>query len=515
MATIDSKSIRNIALLGHGGSGKTSLAEAMLFLTGGTDRMGKTSDGNTVCDYDPEEAKRGFSISASIAPIMWKNTKINMLDTPGYLDFVGEVLQSLRVADSALICVDAKSGVEVGTELAWDHATAAGLPKAFFVNKCDDNDAHFDNVFNQLHDTFGSTVCPVFVPVKDGKNVTMIDLIEMKAFIYDAKGKRTETAMTAELEAIAANYKEAFNEAVAGTSDDLMMKYFDGEEITKEEASVALHQGIIEGTITPVYCGSAVNMWGVVAILDAIADSFPTHAAKKAEKDTEGKDIAIDANGVTSLFVFKTVADPFVGKMSFFKVMNGTVKRDMTLKNLTNGTSEKMAHIYTVKGKAQTEVDALSCGDIGAVNKLGDTNTGDTLCDPSEKLRFSPIFFPKPTLYMSVAAEKKGEEDKVFAGLAKLKEEGKIKYFSGKQQLIHERVFDDIDIVPRVLRGVDKPDLKTSVLGIDISMPVIIAPAAAHGLAHISAEAGTARAAAAVDDVFSLQLVAMGQCHLI
>ena len=281
MATIDSKSIRNIALLGHGGCGKTSLAEAMLYLTGGTDRMGKTADGNTVCDYDPEEIKRGFSLSASIAPISWKEKKINIVDTPGYLDFVGEVLQSLRVADNALICVDAKSGVEVGTELAWDHATAMGVPKAFFINKCDDNDAHFDTVFNQLHDTFGTSVCPVFVPIKDGKNVTMIDLVDMKAFVYDAKGKRTETAMTPELEAVAANYKEAFSEAIAGTSDELMMKYFDGEEITHMEAINAVHEGIIHGDIVPVFCGAATKLWGVWTMLDKITESFPRHTAKK------------------------------------------------------------------------------------------------------------------------------------------------------------------------------------------------------------------------------------------
>ncbi len=422
MATIDSKSIRNIALLGHGGCGKTSLAEAMLYLTGGTDRMGKTADGNTVCDYDPEEIKRGFSISASMAPISWKEKKINIIDTPGYLDFVGEVLQSLRVADNALICVDAKSGVEVGTELAWDHATAMGVPKAFFINKCDDNDAHFDTVFKQLHDTFGTSVCPVFVPIKDGKNVTMIDLVEMKAFVYDAKGKRTETAMTAELEAVAANYKEAFSEAIAGTSDELMMKYFDGEEITKEEASLALHHGIIKGTITPVYCGSAVNMWGVVAILDAIADSFPNPHAKKVEKDTEGNDVAIDASGAASVFVFKTVADPFVGKMSFFKVMNGKVKRDMVLKNLTNGTSEKMAHIYTVKGKTQTEVDELCCGDIGMIAKLSNTNTNDTLAE-SGSVAYSTISYPTPYMTQAMIPATAKDEGKISQSMARMAEE--------------------------------------------------------------------------------------------
>ncbi len=422
MATIDTKSLRNVALLGHGGCGKTSIAEAMLYLSGGTDRLGKTADGNTVCDYDPEEVKRGFSISASLAPISWKNMKINVFDTPGYLDFVGEVHQSLRVADSALICVDAKSGVEVGTELAWDYATAAGLPKAFFVNKCEDNDADFEKVFNELHDTFGNTLCPVFVPVKHGDKVTMIDLVEMKAFDYDAKGKRSEIPMSDDLKDIAANYKEAFNEAVAGTSDDLMMKYFDGEEITKEEAAEALHQGIFEGTITPVYCGSAVNMWGIVAILDAIVESFPRHTAKGAEKSVEGDKVAIDPAGSTSIFVFKTVADPFVGKMSFFKVMNGTLKKDMTLKNLTNGTSEKMAHIYTVKGKVQTEVEELACGDIGMIAKLANTNTNDTLTDGSD-VAYAKITYPTPYMSQAMVPATAKDESKISQSMARMLEE--------------------------------------------------------------------------------------------
>ena len=442
MATIDTKSLRNVALLGHGGCGKTSIAEAMLYLTGATDRLGKTADGNTVCDYDPEEVKRGFSISASLAPIAWKNMKINIFDTPGYLDFVGEVHQSLRVADSALICVDAKAGVEVGTELAWDYATAAGLPKAFFINKCEDNDADFEKVFNELHDNFGNTLCPVFVPVKHGDKVTMIDLVEMKAFDYDAKGKRSEIPMTDDLKDIASNYKEAFNEAVAGTSDDLMMKYFDGEEITKEEAAEALHQGIFEGTITPVYCGSAVNMWGIVAILDAIVESFPRHTAKGAEKSVEGDDVAIDPAGSTSIFVFKTVADPFVGKMSFFKVMNGTLKKDMTLKNLTNGTSEKMAHIYTVKGKTQTEVEELACGDIGMIAKLANTNTNDTLTAGSE-VAYAKITYPTPYMSQAMVPATAKDESKISQSMASmLAEDLTLKYVTDPET--HQMVLSGI-----------------------------------------------------------------------
>ena len=226
MAKFDTKSIRNIALLGHGGSGKTSLAESMLYIAGATDRLGKISDGNTVCDCDPEEIKRGFTLSASVANMEWKGIKINLLDTPGYLDFVGEVNQALRVAGSAVITVDAKAGVEVGTELAWDNATAFGVPKVFFVNKCDDPEANFERVFNELHFKFGRTVCPVFVPVGNGKDITMLDLIGMKAYKYDYRGKRTEGPVLEEYKEVVGKYREVLGEALAGTSDELMMKDF-------------------------------------------------------------------------------------------------------------------------------------------------------------------------------------------------------------------------------------------------------------------------------------------------
>lgn len=422
MAKFDTKSIRNLALLGHGGSGKTSLAEALIYITGGSDRLGKVADGNTVCDYDAEEIKRGFTLSASIAPVEWKNIKINIIDTPGYLDFVGEANQALRVAGSAVITVDAKAGVEVGTELAWNSATAYGVPKVFFVNKCDDNEANFDRVFKELDYKFGRTVCPVFVPVEYGKDVTMLDLVAMKAYKYDSNGKRREIPMEARFEEVVAQYKEALNEALAGTSDELMEKYFNGEEITKEEAVEALHQGIIDGTITPVYCGSATNVWGVIAMLDAISESFPRFTAKKNEKLSDGTLLPIEVDGDPSVFVFKTVADQFVGKMSFFKVMSGTLKRDAVLKNNRSGAAEKFAHIYTVKGKNQVEVDELACGDIGMVAKLSDTDTNDTLSLDGTRA-YLPIKYPKPYYTQAMAPAAKGDEGKISQGIAKLLEE--------------------------------------------------------------------------------------------
>ncbi len=422
MADFNTKQIRNLALLGHGGCGKTSLAEAMLYVTHSIDRLGNTSQGNTTCDYDPEARARGFSLSATPAHMAWKDTKINVIDTPGFLDFVGEVKQAARVADAAVICVDGKSGVEVGTELAWDNACEAGIPRAFFVNKCDDEETKFGRVFRQLHATFGVSVCPVFIPVETGKDVTMIDLIDMKAFKYDESGKRTEIAMRIGWEHTAAEYKDALNEALAGTSDELMMKFFEGESFTKEESVEALHNGIIEGTIVPVYCGSAVHLWGVIAMLDAIADSFPRPTARKAECDMGGKPIPISPEGDPSLFVYKTIADPFVGKMTFFKVMTGILRRDMALRNLRTGNTEKMSHIYIMRGKEQTEVDELACGDLGMIAKLTGTNTNDTL-SLSGDTAYAPVRYPKPYMCRALVPESAKDDSKISQAIAKMLEE--------------------------------------------------------------------------------------------
>lgn len=440
MAIYSTKQIRNIALAGHGGSGKTSLAEAMLFVSGGTDRLGNVPDGNTVCDYDAEEQTRKFSLSASLAHVFWKDVKINIIDTPGYLDFEGEVKQGVRVADSVVICVDGKAGMEVGTELAWDKAVEAGVPRAFFINKCDNYDAHFGATFNQLHDKFGKSLCPVFIPVgKNGKDITMIDLLDMQPYVYDDSGKRIPTDMTPALEAEAAKYKDVLNEALAGTSDEMMEKYFGGEEFTKEESVEALHQGIIDGSITPVYCGAATRLWGVVAMMDSIAASFPRHTAKGNEKLSEGE-ISIDPEGEPALFVFKTVADPFVGKMSFFKVMSGSVSRDMALKNYRSGSEERLAHIYIMKGNKQVEVEKLACGDIGMISKLSDTNTNDTL-SLSGNLSYKPVSYSKPYYCRAMYPLTAKDESKISQAIARMTEEDlTLRYENNpetKQQLIY------------------------------------------------------------------------------
>lgn len=426
MEKILTKNIRNVCLLGHGGSGKTSVAEAMLYLTKGTERLGKPSDGNTVCDYDAEEIKRGFSLSTTIAPVMWNDTKINIIDTPGYLDFVGEALQGVRVADSALIVIDGKNGIEVGTELAWDYANDAGIPKAFFINKVDDPEARFSDTFNQLRDLFGMSVCPIFIPIGDGAdNRGFLNLIDMKAYTYDKSGKKTECDIPADFQDNAEELRNVLYESIAETSEALMEKFFAEEEITREEAVEAIRHGIAEDAIAPVICGSSTNLWGIDSLIEIISDSFPTHLAKKNESiiDGEGfKDIAISETGDVSIFVFKTIADPFVGKMSFFKVMNGELTNEMTLKNMTSGVNEKLARIYTIKGKKQTEVDALSCGDIGMTAKLVDTNTNDTLTN-SGTIQYKKIKYPIPFLTMAVVPKAKGDEDKISTGITRVLEE--------------------------------------------------------------------------------------------
>ena len=439
MQNIETKRIRTLALLGHSGSGKTSLAEALLHVAGASDRFGNVPDGTTVCDYDPEEIKRGFSLASKVAPFMWKNTKINVLDTPGFLDFVGEVKQALRVADAALILVDGKAGIEVGTELAWDYAREADLPTAFFINKFDDNEARFGRVLDSLHEKFGKNICPLTIPmVQDGKVLGAIDLIKQEAHVFSDKGLHSIQPVPAESVEAMEKYRDMLMEAVASTDEDLMMKYFEGEEITPMEALNAVHEGVIHGEIVPVLCGAATKLWGVWTLLDVIDESFPRHTAKKVELLESGDERAIEPEGETALFVFKTVSDPFVGKMSFFKVMNGTLRKDMLLKNTTTDTNEKMSHIYIVKGKTQTEVDVLCCGDIGMTAKLANTNTGDTLAWNSD-IHYARTTYPEPFMAQSISPLSKGDEDKISLGITKLCEEDKTIKFENNPET-HELV---------------------------------------------------------------------------
>ena len=422
MATISCENIRNVCLLGHGGSGKTTMAEAMLYMNKATDRMGNTSAGNTVCDFDPEEIKRGFSISAACANYTYRNTKINIIDAPGFLEFAGEVHGALRVAGCAVIMVDAKSGIQVGTELAWENATAAGLPKAFFINKSDDPEANFEKVFASLRDTFGKSVCPIVIPAATAG--AFINLIDEKKYEYGSRGERTTTEITPEYRPTMEKYREELLDAIASTNDDLMMKFFEGEEITREEAVQAIQDGILARTITPVFSGSAAKFWGIGSLMDSIVDSFPAPIHKSVRVVKEGGAVEkqkMNPEGAPAVFVFKTTVDQF-GRTSYFKVMNGTLKSGDTLKNMQTGVSEKFAHIYTVNGKKQTEVDALACGDIGVVTKLANTATGQTLT-AGEDVVYAPATFPEPFYTVAMRPKAKGEEDKIAQGVLKLMDE--------------------------------------------------------------------------------------------
>ena len=386
MEKVYTKSIRNVALLGHSGGGKTSLAESMLYISRLTDRLGNIADGNTVCDYDPEEIKRGYSISAAMAPMLWNGTKINILDAPGFFDFEAEARQCVRVADAAIIVVDGKAGIEVGTEIGWNLASQAGIPKAFFINRFDDGEARFYKVFGAIREKYGLTVCPIQIPIIDGDTVIgFANLVEMCVYTFEkATGEYIKSSIPEKFADVCAEYHNMLLEAIAQTSDELMDKFFNEVPIEREEALEAIHQGIINGDIVPVFCGAALKNWGIKTFLDTIAESFPRPLARKVEHlvDADGNisETPIEMeSATTSVFVFKTVADPFVGKMSFFKVMNGDLTKDMTLRNTTTGTSEKFNKLSIMRGKKQIEVDSLACGDIGVTAKLINTNTNDTL----------------------------------------------------------------------------------------------------------------------------------------
>ncbi len=430
MEKVFTKSIRNVALLGHSGGGKTSLAESMLYISRLTDRLGNVADGNTVCDYDPEEIKRGYSVSSAMAPMLWNGTKINILDTPGFFDFEAEVRQCVRVADAAIIVVDGKAGIEVGTELAWNLATQAGIPKAFFINRFDDGEARFYKVFGAIREKYGLNVCPVQIPIIDGDTVIgFANLVEMCVYTFDrATGEYIRSSIPDKFRDMFDEYHNILLEAIAQTSDELMEKFFGGEPISREEALEAIHLGIISGDIVPVFCGAALKNWGIKTFLDTIAESFPRPIARKVEhvvnEDGEINEIPIEMDSATtSIFVFKTVADPFVGKMSFFKVMNGEITKDMVLRNTTTGTNEKFNKLMIMRGKKQIDVDVLCCGDIGVTAKLSNTNTNDTLTNGAANVKYAPIKFPKPYMTMAIAPKAKGDEDKISTGMARLLEE--------------------------------------------------------------------------------------------
>ena len=419
--------IRNIALTGHSGSGKTSLTEALLFKAGATDRLGKVADGNTVSDYDPEEIKRQVSVSTSIAPFAWGSTKINLIDTPGLFDFAGETVQGVRAAESLLICVSGKSGVDVGTEKAYKMAKDASKATMFFVSKLDADHADFYKVFEELKATFGPTPHPNTQPyVEDREVKSYINLIDMKAYTYDEKGEPHEVEMPDfghRLDGLTA----AVSEAVAETDEALFEKYFSGEQFTRDEIIRGVHTGVTNGSISPVLCGCTTNLQAIDMLLDGIVDLLPSPWEKGGEVavDADGEPVEVVCTDEAPLaaYVFKTIADPFIGKLSYIKVISGKLSADMTPINSRTGQPERLGKIIYVRGKKQEDTAYITAGDIGAVTKLAATETGDALCDPKKVLNFDPINFPKPCLQMAIKTEAKGDESKIASGLQRLMEE--------------------------------------------------------------------------------------------
>ncbi len=419
--------LRNICLMSHGGAGKTTLAEAMLFNTGVLDRFGKVLDGTTTTDYDPEEVKRKISISTAMAPCEWKDCKINVIDTPGYFDFVGEVKQGIRVADGAVILVPAKGGPAVGTEKSWAYAKEQGIPKLFFVSKMDEENANFFEVLNQLTDTFGKGVIAFQLPILEGDKFTgFVDVLNMTAKKFD-KDKLTDTAIPAGLNDKISEIKDALNEAIAETDEELMEKFFGGEEFTPEEIRKGFRLGIADGSIVPVFCGSALNNQGIQPLMDAIIEYMPSPSDKPTFKAKKPNDDVVElkvspAESLSAL-VFKTIADPFVGKISIFRVYSGTFKSDSVVYNSTTEKTEKTAQVFMLRGKKQVPVDKLIAGDIGAVAKLQFTNTNDTLCEQAKPVILDKIEFPEPALSLAVEPKAKGDEEKIGSGLNRLQDE--------------------------------------------------------------------------------------------
>ncbi len=419
--------IRNIALTGHSDSGKTSLAEALLFKAGASDRLGKTSEGNTVCDFDPEEIKRKVSVCTAVAPFAWGSTKINLIDTPGLFDFAGEAAQGVRAAESLLIAVSGKSGVDVGTEKAYKMAKDLSKATLFFVSKLDVEHSDFYKVFEELKSTFGPSVCPIVVPyVEDQQVKCYINLIDMKAYTYDDKGEAHEVDMPDfghRLDGLTA----AVSEAVAETDESLFEKYFSGEQFTRDEIIRGVHTGVTNGSISPVLCGCSTNLQGIDMLLDCIVDLLPSPWEKGAEVavDAEGEPVEVPCTDEAPLaaYVFKTIADPFVGKLSYVKVISGKLAADSAPINSRTGQPERLGKIIYIRGKKQEDTAYITAGDIGAVTKLAATETGDALCDPKKVLSFDPIHFPHPCLTMAIKAEAKGDEAKIAFALQRLMEE--------------------------------------------------------------------------------------------
>ena len=421
------QNIRNVCLLGHSGSGKTALAESLLYMTGAIDRMGRAADGNTVCDYDPEETRRQISLSTAVAPLEYKGCRINVLDTPGAFDFSGEVMEALRAADAAIIVCSAKDGISVGLEKAWKYCEERNMPRFIYISKTDEENSDYNATFDSLRDRFGKKIAPIVVPIWDGgKKVTgIIDVLNKRA--YEMQNlKRAEIALPADKEEVVTEFNDALKESVAETSEEFMEKFFGGEDFTYAEMIQGLRQGVRELSMFPVLCGSAVNCMGSLMLMDYIVELLPTpmegNYHKATRQDGETEEFVVSPGGVPTAFVFKTVSDQY-GKYSYIKVLSGVITSDLSLINARTGSAEKLGRLYVMRGKKAEEVKELTCGDIGAIGKMDKVKTGDTLCDNRKVVSLKQIPFAEPCYSVAIAPKTRGQEDKVAQGLNRLNEE--------------------------------------------------------------------------------------------
>ena len=421
-----SNNIRNILIAGHAGSGKTTLTEALVYFSGAAERMGRVEDGTTISDFDPEEAKRKASLSASVVPVEYEGIKYNLIDAPGLFDFEAGEYEGIRAAESVLVVVSGRSGVTVGAEKAFQLARKNGKATMVFVSKCDLENANYFKILEDMKIKFGSTVCPCVVPAKlDDGTPVYINLFSQKAFKYES-GKQIQV----DLPDIGHRFQgliEAMSEAIAETDDELMEKFFGGEPFTTEEIVEGMRKGVKDGLITPVFCGSAVNQQALDMLLFNMHKLLPSpeHEASTLAEDADGEPVELHCtvDEPTAAYVFKTVADPFVGKLSYLRVVSGKVTAGEPLTNARTGDVEKITKPLTVIGKKQVDSDGIIAGDIGAVAKLVSAKTGDTLCDADRVVKLPAPVFPQPSLFMAVTVAKKGDEGKISSALARLMEE--------------------------------------------------------------------------------------------
>ena len=423
-----SEKIRNVVLLGHSGSGKTALAESMLYLTGGTDRLGRAADGNTVCDYDPEEVRRQISISTAVAPLDYKGIRVNVLDAPGAFDFAGEVAEALQAADAAIIVCAAKDrGVSVGAEKAWKACEERALPRMIYISKTDEENSDYQATLAALREKFGNSIAPVTAV---GGNA-IVDLVSGKAYEMGKGGKRAECAVPGDVPVD--DLRAELMESAAGADEELIEKFLDTMELSPEEITRGMGVGFKDGAFVPALCGSAASGLGTLIVLDTILSLVPAPAEGKPLKDAEGKDFPVDPKGAPVAFVWKTVSDQY-GKYSFVKVLSGTLTADLPLVNSRTGSAEKLGRLYSMKGKKATEVKELSCGDIGAIGKMDKVKTGDTLYDPKSPVTIAPIPFAEPCYSVAISPKTRGQDDKIAQGLSRMNEEDPSFSFAGNAE---------------------------------------------------------------------------------